>query len=248
MSFQDIRKINIVIVAGGWSNERSVSINSGKNVFNSLKNNGYKVKFFDLKKNNLNELFNSKPDLIFNALHGEFGEDGGISCLAKKYNIPNADGSSKGVKLIYNFKELKNLKIDDNILIEEKINGRELTVTVIEDKGKIEALGVTEITFDSEHYDFKAKYTYGKSNHYLPARISKKNYEYLLNLSKIIFKKCMCRSIARLDFILDSKSNQFYFLELNTHPGLTPISLAPEQAQYNKISYLSLIEKIIFSS
>ena len=296
MSFQDIGKLNIVIVAGGWSSERSVSINSGKNVFNSLKNNGYKVKFFDLKKNNLIELFNSKPDLIFNALHGEFGEDGGISCLAKKYNIlithsddfssalcfnkrllknflkkelnirspkelyeindikfpliakPNADGSSKGVKLIYNLKELKNLKIDKDILIEEKINGRELTVTVIEDIGKIKALGVTEITFDSDHYDFNAKYTYGKSNHYLPARISKKNYDYLLNLSKIIFKKCRCRSIARLDFILDSKSNQFYFLELNTHPGLTPISLAPEQAQHNKISYLSLIEKIIFSS
>ena len=296
MSFQDIRKLNIVIVAGGWSSERSVSINSGKNVFNSLNNNGYKVKFFDLKKNNLIELFKSKPDLIFNALHGEFGEDGGISCLAKKYNIPithsddfssalcfnkrllknflkkelnirspkelyeindikfpliakpNADGSSKGVKLIYNFKELKNFKIDKDILIEEKINGQELTVTIIEDKGKIKALGVTEITFDSDHYDFKAKYTYGKSNHYLPARISKKNYDYLLNLSKIIFKKCRCRSIARLDFILDSKSNQFYFLELNTHPGLTPISLAPEQAQHNKISYLSLIEKIIFSS
>ena len=171
MSFQDIRKINIVIVAGGWSNERSVSINSGKNVFNSLKNNGYKVKFFDLKKNNLNELFNSKPDLIFNALHGEFGEDGGISCLAKKYNIPithsddissalcfnkkllknflkkelnlrspkelneiknikfplivkpNADGSSKGVKLIYNFKELKKRLIKrhkENIKIAEE--------------------------------------------------------------------------------------------------------------------------------
>ena len=96
MSFQDIRKLNIVIVAGGWSSERSVSINSGKNVFNSLNNNGYKVKFFDLKKNNLIELFKSKPDLIFNALHGEFGEDGGISCLAKKYNIPitHSDGRS----------------------------------------------------------------------------------------------------------------------------------------------------------
>ena len=133
-------------------------------------------------------------------------------------------------------------------MIEEKIDGRELTVTVIEDKKKAKALGVTEITFKSAHYDFKAKYTYGKSKHYLPARLSKKNYEYLLNLSKIIFKKCMCRSIARLDFILDSKSNCFYFLELNTHPGLTSISLAPEQAHYNKINYLSLIEKIISSS
>ena len=296
MRFKDLKKIRLVIVAGGWSSERSVSINSGKNVFNTLKKNGYKVIFFNLKKNNLHELFNYKPDLIFNALHGEFGEDGGISCLANKYKIPithstdissalcfnkrllkkflknelnllsprelheikkinfplilkpNADGSSKGIKIINDYKELKKLKINENILIEEKIDGRELTVTVIEDKKKIKALGITEITFNSAHYDFKAKYTHGKSKHYLPARLSKKNYKYLLDLSKIIFKKCMCRSIARLDFILDSKSNRFYFLELNTHPGLTSISLAPEQAQHNKISYLSLIEKIISSS
>ena len=295
MSTKDLKKIKIVIVAGGWSSERSVSINSGKNVFSTLKKNGYRVIFFDLKKNNLTDLFKSKPDLIFNALHGEFGEDGGISCLANKYKIPithssdissalcfnkrllkkflknelnllsprelhelkkinfpliakpNADGSSKGVKVINNYKELKKLKIDESILIEEKINGKELTVTIIEDKKKIKALGVTEITYKSRHYDFKAKYTHGKSKHYIPARISKKNYRYLLNLSKIIFKKCMCRSIARLDFILDSKSNNFYFLELNTHPGLTSISLAPEQAQYNKINYLSLMEKIITS-
>ena len=100
---------------------------------------------------------------------------------------PNADGSSKGVKIINNYKELKKLKIDQNTLIEEKIDGRELTVTVIEDK-KVKALGVTEITFKSAHYDFKAKYTYGKSKHYLPARLSKKNYEYLLNLSEIILR------------------------------------------------------------
>ena len=296
MSFKELKKIRILIVAGGWSSERSVSLNSGKNVFNALKKNGYKVTLFDLRKYNLNELFRSKPDLIFNALHGEFGEDGGISCLANKYNIPithstdissalcfnkrllkkflknelnlisprelheikkinfpliakpNADGSSKGVKIINDHKELKKIKMDKNILIEEKIDGKELTVTVIEDKKKIKALGITEITFNSAHYDFKAKYTYGKSKHYLPARLSKKNYKYLLYLSKIIFKKCMCRSIARLDFILDSRSNSFYFLELNTHPGLTSISLAPEQAQYNGISYLSLIEKIISSS
>ncbi len=295
MSLQNLKNIKIVIVAGGWSSERSVSINSGKNVFNTLKKNGYRVTFFDLKKNNLSELFKSKPDLIFNALHGEFGEDGGISCLANKYKIPithskdvssalcfnkrllkkflkkelnllsprefheikkinfpliakpNSDGSSKGVKVINNHKDLKKIKIDKNILIEEKIDGKELTVTIIEDKKKIKALGVTEITFKSRHYDFKAKYTHGKSKHYLPARLSKKNYEYLLDLSKIIFKKCMCRSIARLDFIFDSKNNCFYFLELNTHPGLTSISLAPEQAQYKKINYLSLIEKIISS-
>ena len=95
MSFKELKKIRILVVAGGWSSERTVSINSGKNVFNALKKNGYKVTFFDLRKYNLNELFRFKPNLIFNALHGEFGEDGGISSLAKKYNINFAQMSVK---------------------------------------------------------------------------------------------------------------------------------------------------------
>ena len=107
MSFKKLKKIKIAIVAGGWSSERSVSINSGKNVFNTLKKNGYKVTFFDLKKYNLHELFKSKPDLIFNALHGEFGEDGGISCLAKKYNTTITHSEDISSALCFNKRLLK---------------------------------------------------------------------------------------------------------------------------------------------
>ena len=58
---------------GGWSDERQVSIQSGQNVYRYLKDNNYKVKIFDLNKDNIFKIFQKKPDLIFNALHGEFG-------------------------------------------------------------------------------------------------------------------------------------------------------------------------------
>ena len=133
-------------------------------------------------------------------------------------------------------------------MIEEIIYGKELTVTVIENNTNIHALGVTEIEFNSKHYDYIAKYTKNKSTHFLPARISKSQYNFLLNISKRIFKVCRCKGIARLDFIMSRKNGKIYFLEMNTHPGLTKISLAPEQANFNKLSYQYLLNQIIYAS
>lgn len=84
----NFKKKYILIVLGGWSDERQVSIKSGQNVYRFLKNNNYKVEIFDLHKDNIFKIFQKKPDLIFNALHGEFGEDGTLSNLASKHNIP----------------------------------------------------------------------------------------------------------------------------------------------------------------
>jgi len=296
MNKKSLKNINILVVAGGWSNERQVSLLSGKNVFQCLKKNNYRVKLLILDKRNINSIFKFKPDLIFNALHGEFGEDGTLSYLADKNNIaithsddltsalcfnkrllksylksrintlspkeinintipkfpiiskPNWGGSSRGISFINDFKGLKKIKYKNEILIEEVVVGKELTVTVIKDNQKVKALGVTEIVFNSNHYNYQAKYTKDKSQHYLPARISNKQYKSLINISKKIFCICKCRSLARLDFILDKKNGKIYFLELNTHPGLTKISLAPEQAKFNNLSYLNLLEKIITSS
>ena len=296
MNKKSLKNINILVVAGGWSNERQVSLLSGKNIFQCLKKNNYRVKFLVLDKRNVNSIFKFKPDLIFNALHGEFGEDGTLPYLADKNNIaithsddltsalcfnkrllkiylesklntlspkeinintkpkfpiiskPNWGGSSKGISFINDFKGFKKIKYKNEILIEEVVDGTELTVTVIKDNQKLKVLGVTEIEFNSHHYDYQAKYTKGKSKHYLPARISNKQYKSLINISKKIFSICKCRSLARLDFILDKKNGRIYFLELNTHPGLTKISLTPEQAKFNNLSYLNLLEKIITSS
>ncbi len=291
-----IKLLKILVVAGGWSDEREVSLMSGKNVFSCLEKNNFKVKFLDVKKNNIERILQYKPDIIFNSLHGEFGEDGGINSFAKKNNIaithsgaissalcfnkrllknylkkkinilspkeilnkeqikfpvilkPNWGGSSKGIKFIKNKNELKKYINNHLNLIEEFVYGRELTVTVIENNNKIQALGVTEIEFYNKHYDYIAKYTKNKSLHFLPARISKLQYDIIMKISKKIFRICNCKGIARLDFIISNKTKKIYFLEINTHPGLTKISLAPEQADYKRISYLSLLKKIINSS
>ncbi len=292
----NIKNLNILVIAGGWSNERQISLMSGINIFQCLKKNKFKVKFIDLKKKNIDSIFKIKSDLIFNALHGEFGEDGSLSYLAKKNKIPithsneftsalcfnkrllksflksklnivspkeinlkknikfpiiskpNWGGSSKGISFINNHSQLKKIKLHKDTLFEEVIQGKELTVTVLEDNNRIKALGVTEIVFNNQHYDYQAKYSKNKSIHYLPARISNKNYKFLLTISKKIFSLCACRSIARLDFILNDKDGKIYFLELNTHPGLTKISLAPEQATFQNLSYLNLLEKILVST
>ena len=296
MKEKNIKLLNILVVAGGWSDEREISLLSGKNVFSSLKKNGFNVNFFNIKKNNIYKILNYKPDIIFNSLHGEFGEDGGLNSFAeknkiaithsdaissalcfnkrllknylkKKLNIispkevlyknninfpvilkPNWGGSSKGIKFLNDKNTLKTKIDDQKNLIEEIIYGKELTVTVIENKTNIHALGVTEIEFNSKHYDYIAKYTKNKSTHFLPARISKSQYNFLLNISKRIFKVCRCKGIARLDFIMSRKNEKIYFLEMNTHPGLTKISLAPEQANFNKLSYQYLLNQIIDSS
>ena len=286
----------ILVVAGGWSNEREISLMSGKNVYSCLKKNKFNVNFFDLKKNNIYQLLQLKPDIIFNSLHGEFGEDGGLNALAQKNNInishsgsissalcfnkrllknflkkklnilspkeikyktkikypvilkPNWGGSSKGIQYLNNIGELKKKINNHQYLIEEIIQGKELTVTVVENNNKIKVLGVTEIEFNNKHYDYVAKYTKNKSSHFFPARISKTQYKFLMNISKKIFYVCNCKGIVRIDYLLSEKNKKIYFLEMNTHPGLTKLSLAPEQAKHLKYSYLNLLKQIINSS
>ncbi len=286
----------IVVVAGGWSDEREISLMSGKNVYSCLRKNKYNVKFFNLKKNNIEKILLYSPDIIFNSLHGEYGEDGGLNSLANKNNIiishsgaissalcfnkrllknflkkeinilspkevinenqikypvilkPNWGGSSKGIKFLKNKEELRKRINNPKYLIEEIIYGKELTVTVIENNKKIKALGVTEIEFNNMHYDYIAKYRKNKSFHFLPARISNSQYEFLIKISKEIFRVCNCKGIARIDYIMSKKNGKIFFLEMNTHPGLTKLSLAPEQANYQGLSYLNLLKQIINSA
>lgn len=297
-----LKNKKILIVSGGWSSERKISLLTGSNVYNSLKKTNLKVTLFKLNKNNLNKILLYKPDIIFNALHGEFGEDGGLACFAQNNNIkithstqvssslcldklltkkmlklanininlprnynpkfinnidypiilkPNRGGSSIGVKSIHNLLELKRFMSNTkDLIIEEKIIGKELTVTVAEIKNKVKSLAVTEINFNSNFYDYKAKYKKGYSNHILPAKIPKKEYDYLMRISEVIFKVLGCKSLVRIDFIMKRQDNKnlYYFLEINTHPGLTSLSLAPEQANFIGISYVDMVLLILNSS
>ncbi len=175
----------------------------------------------------------------------------------KKFVIkPINSGSSFGVKIIKTQKdfikitnEISKFKSDlashNEFLVEEYISGKELTVSTINFSNKVIALAVTQIKSQNKFFDYQAKYSKGYSEHILPAKINKKNYYKCLNLSIKCHKLFKCKSIARTDFIYNQKNNKIYFLETNTQPGLTSVSLLPEQAKYKNISFEDIILGIL---
>ena len=176
-----------------------------------------------------------------------------IKSKLKKFVIkPNRSGSSFGIKIIKNQKEFdilisnldefkRKLTNHKEILIEEYISGRELTVSTIKLDKKIHALAVTEIKSKNNFFDYKAKYSKGYAKHILPAKLNKINYAKCLKFATKAHKLLGCNSLARTDFIFDTKKNKIFFLETNTQPGLTPISLLPEQANYKGLSFSEII-------
>ncbi|MEN3929676.1 D-alanine--D-alanine ligase [Microvirga sp. W0021] len=127
-------------------------------------------------------------------------------------------------------------------LLEELIDGTELTCTVLGDR----ALTVTEIVPAKDaFYNYSAKYAPGGSNHILPARVSQDVLDTCMSASLKIHKALGCRGISRSDFILDKRTNKPVFLEVNNQPGMTPTSLAPEQAAHVGIDFPSLMRILI---
>ena len=109
-------------MAGGWSDEREISLMSGKNVYSCLKKNKFNVKFLDIKKNRILQILQYKPDIIFNSLHGEFGEDGGINSFALKNKIAITHSGAITSALCFNKRLLKLfLKKKLNILSPKEI-------------------------------------------------------------------------------------------------------------------------------
>ena len=172
---------------------------------------------------------------------------------------PVSSGSSFGLIIIKSKKDLvnfsNNLKdyktkfsSNEQFIIEKYISGKELTVSVLEQGESPKPLGVTEIVSLNKTYDYQAKYTKGFSKHYLPARITIRNYEKCLNLALKIHKIFKCKTLSRVDFIFNSKLNKIYFLEINSQPGMTKISLLPEQANFQKIKFDKIIEKLIINA
>ena len=161
---------------------------------------------------------------------------------------PIANGSTIGVTLIDHNTQNPILGSEWNygnkVLIEQYIQGRELTVAVKGDQ----ALAVTEISFLGSLFDYAAKYTSGSTKHFLPAPIPKSIYEAAMSDAVKIHQACNCRGITRSDFRYDDRKPEregLYFLEINTHPGMTEVSLVPEQARYVGLSFADLITWIV---
>lgn len=126
-------------------------------------------------------------------------------------------------------------------LLEDLVEGIEVTATVLGDR----ALTVTEILPRSNFYDYAAKYTGGGSEHILPARLPAATFDLCLERSLAMHRAIGCRGISRSDFIVSASTGEPIFLEINTQPGMTPTSLAPEQAAHVGISFPELMHLLV---
>lgn len=291
---------HVAILMGGWSAERPVSLVTGEGVAKALREEGFKVSEIDVDRDIADVLAKLKPDVCFNALHGQWGEDGCVQGLLEILSIPYThsgvlasavamhkerakavfraagipvvndivisrhdvakqttikppfvikpvnQGSSVGVFIIRPGdnrppEELTstNWNLGDEVMVEEFVPGRELTVAVMDGK----PLAVTEIVARTKFYDFEAKYSEGGSEHVVPARIHAKVYDQALEIAARAHAALGCRGVSRTDFRYDDTKGEpgrLIILETNTQPGMTPTSLAPEQAAHKGISYRAL--------
>ena len=296
-------KKKILILSGGISKERLISLDTGFQVANELKKNGYKIKISEPNNNLADNIKQFKPNIIFNALHGQFGEDGYIQAILEQYEVPythsgaiassiamdkeiskkifikNKINTPKFIKYSFdkknldlvkkinnklNFpvvvkpinagssvnvyicnkknitKTLKLMKSYKQILIEEFIGGREIQVAIMGNK----KLGVIELKPKRKFYDYKAKYdTRAKTKHIIPVELSKNHLDEVMYMALKAHKVIGCQGVTRSDFKF--YKNKFYLLEINTQPGLTKLSLVPEIAAYNGISFIELIKWIL---
>ena len=296
-------KKKILILAGGISKERLISLDTGLQVAKELKKNGYKIKISEPDGNLSKNINQFKPNIIFNALHGQFGEDGYIQTILEGFKIPythsgviasslamdkaiskkifikNKINTPKYIKYSYeenNFNLIKNIqkklkfpvvlkpinegssvnvfictkkniskilssmKIYKEIIIEEFIGGREIQVAIMGNK----KLGAIELKPKRKFYDYEAKYnTNAKTEHIIPVNLPKNKLKEVMDLSLKAHKIIGCKGVTRSDFKF--YRNKFYLLEINTQPGMTKLSLVPEIAKYNGISFIKLIEWIL---
>lgn len=290
----------VLVLMGGMSSEREISLLSGTNVANALTSVGYHVVIHDLTADidSLIKTINSeRPDVVFNALHGKYGEDGCIQGLLNMLKIPythsgvlassvgmdkemtrqivskngvsvpkgqlmtkaeflkhepvkpyvikpNDEGSSVGVFIVMSDEDKENALLhwhdDKQMLVEDYVAGQELSVAVLDGK----ALGVVEIVPKTGYYDFQNKYTDGATTHIIPAPIAPALYQNALTQAELAHKALGCRGVSRSDFRLDETNLRF--LEINTNPGMTKLSLVPEIAKTcANMTYEQLVSHLV---
>jgi len=173
--------------------------------------------------------------------------------IARPYVVkPVNEGSSVGVAIVTadgNYGNPIGRDVEgpwlhfDRLLAEPFIKGRELTVAVLDD----EALAVTELKPTAGFYDYDAKYTDGLTVHVCPAEVPDDIAQSMMDMAASAHRLLGCEGASRSDFRWDDEQGEagVYLLEVNTQPGMTPLSLVPEQAKLRGISYGELVERLI---
>ena len=158
-------------------------------------------------------------------------------------------GSSIGVYIVEKKSDLAYaaraaFEFGDEIIVEEFIKGRELTVAVWGNSEHAEAFPIIEITTVSGRYDYESKYTKGASTHICPAKLSDELTEEIKSLAVKTFELCKCSGVARVDMML-SEDEEPFVIEVNSVPGMTETSLVPDAAAAAGIEFPELCERIL---
>lgn len=296
-------KKKVVLLQGGLSSEREVSLSTGKGFAQALVELGYPFDVIDCKEDLLVQITAAKrngAEVALLALHGKYAEEGiaqsiceyvklpysgsGILgsalCMDKvftkevlanhkipiahhqlankqelnKFHLelplpvvvkPSRDGSSVGITIVNEQSQLKDAleeaaKYDQYILVEEFIPGVELTVPILDEK----VLTPIEIVPKTDFYDYKNKYTAGRTDYIMPARLAESVLKRTCEIALQAFHACRLRCYARVDFRVTSDGRP-YVLEINTLPGCTPTSLLPKSAAHSGISFNQLVEILV---
>ncbi len=214
--------------SGVLSSSLAIDKELSKKIF--IKNNILTPKYLKFSyRNNINKL------KLINNLQKKIG----FPLVVKPLN----EGSSVNVFICNKNNILKTLtKLNEygEILLEKYVPGREIQVAILENK----VLGAIELRPTRKFYDYQAKYNpKARTEHIIPVEISKKKYKELTKIALKAHKILNCRGVTRSDFRY--YKNSFYLLETNTQPGMTSLSLVPEIANFNNITFKNLIEKIL---
>jgi D-alanine-D-alanine ligase len=288
----------VAVLHGGFSSEREVSLATGAQVVAALREGGFEVLPVEVTPDLpalIAALQAAKPDAVFNALHGPFGEDGCIQGVLDWLKLPYThsgvrassmamdkhaakavfaaaglplaahrvvspaeleaadplprpyvvkpvnEGSSVGVEILREGDNrrgeiARRWSFGPQIMVEEFIPGRELTVAMMGD----EALAVTEIDTGHVFYDYDAKYADGGSRHTIPAQVPAEVAAEALRIARVAHDALGCRGVSRADLRYDDETGRVVLLEVNTQPGMTRTSLVPEQAAHRGIGFAEL--------
>ncbi|MBB2145055.1 D-alanine--D-alanine ligase [Pedobacter sp. LMG 31464] len=147
---------------------------------------------------------------------------------------PNSGGSSIGMSKVKHADDLqaaldKAFNEDDQILIEEFVEGREFSVGVFKTKGEIIVLPATEVIPANEFFDFEAKYTPGATEEITPGRMTDEEKNRVEEVVTAVYQKLNCNGVVRIDYFLQNETSNFFFIEINTIPGQTATSFIPQQ-------------------
>jgi D-alanine-D-alanine ligase len=301
---------HVAVLMGGKSGEREVSLSTGRACAAALRES-YRVREIDFTGDVVKlvkELTGpDAPEVVFNALHGRYGEDGTVQGLLDLLEMPYthsgiqasahaldkaaartlftriglkvpcgrvvslaeaetvfsapyvvkpvSEGSSLGVRIVRagdNRASPSSWEFGERVLVEEYIQGRELTCAVLDDEaGEPHPLAPLEIRPRDAFYTYDSKYATGGSEHLVPAPVPAAIAMQVRSAALAAHRALGCRGVSRSDFRYDDRGvpgmpdGSLYILETNTQPGMTPTSLVPEIAAQAGIPFPALVARLV---